>query len=68
MARDIDRIRRELVRQGWRIEARKGGHDLAFPPDPSKPPVTLSGTPSGSRWLPNLIAELRRSGFRWEGR
>ena len=65
MARDIDRIRKALIDQGWRIEARKGGHDMAYPPDKSKPAVPLPGTPSGPRWMPNLISQLRRSGFVW---
>ncbi|MGH8867120.1 MAG: hypothetical protein ACRDYU_03880 [Actinomycetes bacterium] len=63
--RDIDKIRKALVDQGWRIQDRKGGHAMAYPPDKSKPAVTLPGSPSGSRWMPNLIALLRRSGFVW---
>jgi hypothetical protein len=65
MADDIKRIRKALIDQGWRIEERKGGHDMAYPPDRSKPGVAMPGTPGGGRWLQNLIAQLRRSGFIW---
>jgi hypothetical protein len=68
VADDIKAIRKALIDQGWRIEARKGGHDMAFPPDKSKAPVSLPGTPGGGRWLQNLIAQLRRSGFVWPPR
>lgn len=68
MAKDIDRIRKALREQGWRIEARKGGHDMAYPPDRTARPVPLPSTPGGGRWMPNLIAQLRRSGFIWEDR
>lgn len=68
MADDIKQIRQALIAQGWRIEARKGGHDMAYPPDPSKRAVPLPGTPGQGRWRENLIATLRRSGFVWKGR
>jgi hypothetical protein len=56
MAEDIKQIRRALIDQGWRIESRKGGHDMAIPPDPAKRPVVLPGTPGGGRWRENLLA------------
>jgi hypothetical protein len=65
MAEDIKQIRWALIEQGWRIESRKGGHDMAFPPDPTKRPVVLPGTPGGGRWRENPLAQLRRSGFVW---
>lgn len=66
MADELKRIHRALDEQQWTIRpGRKGKHDMAFPPDPSMPAVTLPGTPGGGRWLPNLIAQLRRSGFIW---
>ncbi len=64
MADEMKLIRKALTEQGWRIEPRKAGHDMAYPPDTSKRPVPLPGTPSGPRWRPNLIALLKRSGFR----
>lgn len=64
--KDITRIRKALVDQGWRIEpAKGGGYDLAYPPDKSKSMVRLPSTPGGGRWMQNLIADLRRAGFVW---
>lgn len=62
--KELKKIKKELERQGWRIE-RRAKHGMAFPPDKSKPPVVLPSTPGGGRWLQNLIAQLRRSGFQW---
>jgi len=66
MADDLKTIRRMLVTQGWTI--RTGRHDMGYPPDKSKPAVVLPSTPGGGRWRENLLAQLRRSGFRWEDR
>lgn len=65
MAHDLKKIRKALIEQGWRLDDRKGGHTMAYPPDRTKVAVLMPGTPSGDRWLPNLIAQLRRSGFIW---
>lgn len=66
MAHDLKRIRKALIEQQWRIEpGRRGNHDMAYPPDRTKPGVPLPGTPGGPRWQQNLIAQLRRSGFIW---
>lgn len=62
--KDIKAIRKALTEQGWRIE-NKGGYDQAYPPDPTKRRVKLPKTPGEGRAIPNLIAELRRSGFIW---
>lgn len=64
--KEIKKIRKELEAQGWRIENRKGGHAMAFPPDRSQPPVVLPSSPSDARWQKNLLAQLRRSGFKWK--
>ncbi len=64
MADELKLILKALREQGWRIEHGKG-HVKAFPPDPTKPMVTLPSTPGGGRWKQNAIAQLRRSGFRW---
>jgi hypothetical protein len=66
-AKDIKQIRKAPVDQGRRIDARKGGHAIAYPPQKSKSAVVLPGTPSGSRWMHDLISQLRKSGFIWKG-
>lgn len=67
MVKEITEIRKSLIKQGWRI-TRKGGHEMAWPPDKSKRGVAIPTTPSGARWLPNLIRDLRASGFVWKGK
>lgn len=68
MASDLKEVLRELPRQGWRVERLRGGHYMAFPPDRSKVPVTIGGTPSDHRAPANTMSYLRKSGFIWKGR
>lgn len=60
------RSAQELVaraeRQGWRVKRTKSGW-MCFPPDRSKPAVTIHNTPSDGRWYNNALAQLRRSGL-----
>jgi hypothetical protein len=65
MAKDFKDVRKEAERQGWRTEQTKSGHWRFIPPDPTKPMVVTSSTPSDHRTLMNFIAELRRKGFVW---
>jgi hypothetical protein len=67
MAGDLKTIRKALIAQGWTIRTGTK-HDVAYPPDKSKSAVVLPSTPGGGRWRENLLAQLRRSGFRWEDR
>lgn len=60
--KELRQIIREAERQGWRVEHRKHIHFYA--PD-GKNIVIAPSTPSDSRWKQNLIADLRRYGFRW---
>lgn len=61
--KEIEAILEKLIVQGWRI-TRNGGHYKAFPPDKSKPMVTVQTTAGEGRGMRNLIAVLRRSGYR----
>jgi hypothetical protein len=65
---DFRKVVKEAQRQGFHVEQTKKGHWRFTPPDPSKPIVIASGTPSDRREILNLIAQLRRSGFIWKGR
>lgn len=47
---------------GWRSRDTKSGWFL-IPPDPTKPLVAIHKTPSDTRWHPNALRDLRRSGW-----
>lgn len=57
---------KELVKiaekQAWRVEPIKKGWKL-YPPDQTKPFVTLHRTPSDRHWYANAVARLRGSGL-----
>lgn len=48
---------------GWRIEQTAKNHFLVFPPDKTKRPIGLSGTPSDWRSIHNERSRLRRAGL-----
>jgi hypothetical protein len=60
---DFKKIKRRAEDQGWRVEKRKE-YWLFFPPDSSLPPCKMAGTPSSSRSLANLLACLKRKGYK----
>lgn len=61
MDKDTKKIVAKLIAQGWRIDE-SGKHPKAYPPDRTKPMVTISSTPSDHRAYKNMVAQLRRSG------
>jgi predicted RNA binding protein YcfA (HicA-like mRNA interferase family) len=65
--KELKEISREAERQGWRVGKTKKGHAQFFAPD-GEGIVTAAGTPSDHRSIDNLIAMLRRYGFKWKGR
>lgn len=60
---DAKKLRRDLERKGWRVEKRKE-YWLLFPPDRSTTPARMSGTPSSQRTWSNLLADLKRKGYK----
>jgi len=60
---DLKKIRRRAEDQGWRVEKRKE-YWLFFPPDRGLPPCKMAGTPSSSRSLANLLACLKKKGYK----
>ena len=63
MLKEIEKALRE---QGWEIVERgRGKHPQARDPKGAGSPVTLFGTPSDKRSIPNLISVLRQRGFVW---
>lgn len=68
LKKDLKAILEEARRQGWRVELRKGGHYRLYPPSGRGSPITTGSTPGDRRALLNLVARMRRYGFRWKGR
>lgn len=64
MDKDTKKIVKEAQRQGWRFDE-SGRHPKLWPPDKTKTAVIVAGTPGDRRARQNLIAEMRRRGFRW---
>jgi hypothetical protein len=61
------RILAALKEQGWRVVPSRH-HLLCYPPDRAQRIVAHSATPRGGvRATENWLADLRRSGFAWEG-
>lgn len=50
-----------VVEQGWRVEKGRK-HVKVYPPDKSRPIVTIPSTPSDRRAVANVRSQLRRSG------
>lgn len=59
---DFRKLLRDLESQGWRIEMGEKKYK-AWPPDKSKPMVTMSKTPSDIHALNQMIRQLRDSGY-----
>lgn len=60
---DAKKLRRNLGRNGWRVEKRKE-YWLLFPPDGSTAPARMPGTPSSQRTWSNLLADLKQKGYK----
>lgn len=60
---DAKKLRARLVEQGWRVEKRKE-YWLLYPPDKLMSPARMPGTPSSQRTWRNLLAALRRRGYK----
>jgi hypothetical protein len=58
---DFHKVLRELEQQGWRVTY--NGHYKAYPPDKSKPIVTMSSSPSDYYALKKQISDLKKSGY-----
>lgn len=63
MEKELREILREAERQGWRV-VRGSKHFKLYAPD-GKTIVTAPTTPSDWRAIRDVIARMRRAGFRW---
>lgn len=66
MTSENDSTFRKLIaaakRAGWRVKRTGTEHWALWPPNKEDPPVYVSGTPSGTRWLRAVRGKLRRLG------
>lgn len=62
-AKEIDRLVLAVQQAGWRIERSPGKHQVAYPLDPSKSPVTIPKSISDHRGLANFRSYLRKGGL-----
>jgi len=60
--KQLNKLFKELERQGFRIETKKKGY-MIYPADKSLGQVTVHKTPSDNRAWNNMLSELRRCGF-----
>lgn len=65
--KDLKKILKAAEKQGWRAEQLKSGHWRLYAPDGVNI-VHVSGTPEGSQAIRDIVSDLRRYGFVWQGR
>ena len=61
--RDYLKVRREALRQGWRISKIKSGEKLLSPDGIHS--ATWHRTPSAKNAIKSFVNDLRRGGFVW---
>jgi hypothetical protein len=61
--KDVQHLISALRKDGWRVTIART-HYKAYPPDLTQQIVTFSATPRGSRWRKDVLAQLRKSGYR----
>ena len=66
MQKDYKKLIKRAVDQGWRVEYRKSGKAMLFPPDGSSP-VVIHGTNSDRRALANTVKKMTARGYREPG-
>jgi predicted RNA binding protein YcfA (HicA-like mRNA interferase family) len=64
--KDLRELARQLERQGWHREQRRGGHIVLVPPNGGRP-LVLSNSPRNDRALDHARADLRRLDRRRKG-
>jgi predicted RNA binding protein YcfA (HicA-like mRNA interferase family) len=65
--KELKEIVKSAEKQGWRVKKTKKGHLMFYAPDGINK-LTTGSTPSEHRAINNLLASLRRYGFKWKGR
>jgi len=68
LKKDYEAVIREAQRQGFRAVKTGRGNKLMLLAPNGVGKIRCAATPSDRRGVDNLIAELRRHGFKWKGR
>ena len=64
MKKELKKMMKQAVAQGWKVEPTRNGHTKWIPADKSQDMVIAASTPSDFRSWKNLTAQLKRSGLR----
>lgn len=62
--KEVMKVVRIALKQGWRVEKGGGNHILFYPPDEVDGFVTMSSSPSSTRNFKNALAFLRKKGLK----
>lgn len=62
--KQLAKVMKQLVAQGWKVEQTQGNHWKCTPPAVEIAAIVTGGTPSDHKALKNFLASLRRAG--WE--
>lgn len=63
MGKELKKLIKAAEKQGWRVQPTKKGHVKFYSPD-GKHIVTAAGTSGGGRSGANLLAQLKRYGYK----
>lgn len=62
--KEVRKIIKKALQQGWRVEKGKANHILFYPPDGGEGFVTMSSTPSSPRNFKNVLSMLKAKGLK----
>lgn len=62
--KEVMKIVRTALKQGWRVEKGGGNHILFYPPGGVEGFVTMSSSPSSTRNFKNALSFLRQKGLK----
>jgi hypothetical protein len=62
--KEVNKLVKKAVKQGWRVEKNNTKHIMFYPPDIDKGIVTVSSTPSSPSNFKHYISLLRKKGLK----
>jgi hypothetical protein len=61
--KEVNKLVKKAVQQGWRVEKGNTNHIMFYPPDIEEGFVTVSSTPSSTRNFKNGLSMLKAKGL-----